>query len=108
MVRRVNSTQVMYVVPTALIAVSDIARVDVAPATDPALRRVSVTIAPAARTRVQALMASSSPTHIVVLVWRDEIHYDYPAQWLDSTGPIILADLLEPASAEALVVALKP
>lgn len=108
MVPRVNSSEVMYVVPRPLVAVSDVVRVDVAPATDPALRRVAVTIAPAARARVQALTASKSPTHIVVLVWRNEIYDDYPAQWFDSAGPIIIGDLLEPAIADALAVALTP
>lgn len=106
-VPRAGSAEVMYVVPTPLIAVADIAQVDITSAADPSLSRVSMTLSAGARARVQSFVAASSAAHMVLLVWRDEIHFNYTAQSFDSAAPIIVADRLPPGYARALADALK-
>ena len=105
---RVNSGQTYAVLSPPLLTAADLAAVTVDDVTGPfPAKRVSATLTPSGRLKVSRHIADTSPNQPVVLVWNNQVHYEYPADLLNTNAPVVLADDLPDAMATDLADALR-
>ena len=103
-----DSGRVMYLVDPAVVDASKVSSVQVTDSRfDVGSKRVTVVLTPYGSAACSAIVQESSPAHPMMLVWKDEIWFDFRASDCAQPGGFIVADGIDPTIADDLAAALR-
>jgi glutaminase len=105
---RANLAEEVYIIPSPLLAASDIASLSVSDSSSAAiLKKIEMVLTKTGQEKMRSFISATSAGNPIALVWQNEAHYIYCANKLNGPGAITVVDGINANEAKRLQRALK-